>query len=269
MTFEEKRVSRIGVFDSVIGGLTVARELISQFPQTDLVYLGDTARLPYGAKSKETVTRYAVRCVQFLIDANVDQVVVACNTASAHAIPTLRETFVEMPILGVVAPGAQAAVQATQSGVIGVIGTEGTVSSNSYPEAIRALLPSAEVVSLAAPLLVPLAEVGWLDHEVTNLTLKTYLAPLFAEAPAMDTLVLGCTHYPALKPAIARVCKSLNRAVNLVDSAQAVTAALAGSLTPGMSGRRICVTDLPDRFHRVAATFFGEKIRGVEHVDIT
>ena len=269
MMTEQKKMSRIGVFDSGIGGLTVARELISQFPKTDLVYLGDTARLPYGAKSPETVTRYAVRCVQFLIDAGVDQVVVACNTASAHAIPTLRTTFKGIPILGVVAPGARVAVSASKSGVIGVLGTEGTVSSKSYPRAIHALQPDAKVLSLAAPLLVPLAEVGWLDHDVTRLALRTYLEPLFESAPDMDTLVLGCTHYPALKSTIDAVCSSLNRPMTLVDSAEAVTAVLAPTLQDSKAKRRICVTDLPDRFHRVAATFFGDTISEVEHVDIT
>jgi glutamate racemase len=269
MAITSTKARCIGVFDSGIGGLTVARELISRFPKTDLVYLGDTARLPYGAKSPETVTRYAIRCVQFLINAGVDQIVVACNTASAHAIPRLHAKFKTIPILGVVAPGASAAVRATRSGTIGVIGTEGTVASESYPEAIAKIAPNATVVSLAAPLLVPLAEVGWLDHAVTRLTVRTYLQPLLESTPEMDTLVLGCTHYPALKATIADVCKNLGRPMTLVDSAEAVTTTLAPNLTPGSSLRRICVTDLPGRFHQVAATFFGERISVVEHVDIT
>ncbi len=256
-------MSVIGVFDSGIGGLTVAREIAAANPSCDLVYLGDTARLPYGAKSPETVTRYAVRCVRFLVEAGIEVLVVACNTASACALPALKREYPSLDIHGVVDPGARSAVAATRSGAIGVIGTEGTVKSGTYPAAIKALRPDAQVTSLACPLLVPLAEVGWLDHEVTRLTLRTYLVPL-VDGTEIDVLVLGCTHYPVLKTAIGDV---LGPEITLVDSAEAVTADL-GPLA-GTGRRRFCVTDLPERFYRTAETFWREPLGDVEHVDIT
>jgi glutamate racemase len=261
----------IGVFDSGIGGLTVAREIVRAFPEADLVYLGDTARLPYGAKSPETVTRYALRCVEFLIEAGVEVIVVACNTASACALPALRAQWPHVQIMGVVEPGAQAAVSATRSGRIGVIGTEGTIRSGSYVRAIKALRPDAVVAGLACPLLVPLSEVGWLNHDVTHRTLAVYLRELLdTMASPMDALVLGCTHYPVLKPAIRAVLSQLTpgRDIALVDSAEAVAATL-NNTQGGTGNRRFCVTDLPDRFYGVANTFWSEPIATVEHVDIT
>jgi glutamate racemase len=253
----------IGVFDSGIGGLTVAREIVSVYPEADLVYLGDTARLPYGAKSPETVTRYAINCVRFLVAAGIDVLVVACNTATAHALPALRERFPELEIHGVVDPGARAAVAASQTGNVAVIGTEGTVRSECYVRAIQRLAPQVSVHSLACPLLVPLAEVGWLEHAVTRLTLQTYLLPLL-EAYPIDAMVLGCTHYPVLKPAIREV---VGDGIALVDSAEAVSLDL--SPLKGTGQRRFCVTDLPDRFDQVAATFWPGGLASVEHVDIT
>ncbi len=261
----------IGVFDSGIGGLTVARAIVSALPDVDLVYLGDTARLPYGAKSPLTVTRYASRCVGFLAAAGVEAVVVACNTASALALPALREAFPDLPILGVVSPGARAAVTASRTGRIGVIGTEATVRSHSYREAIHALAPTAEVVELPCPLLVPLAEVGWIDHPVTRLTLETYLAPLVRDH-AIDALVLGCTHYPVLEGPIAAVLAALvpDRRIALVDSADAVTRELqALGLSLSLGGRRrFAVTDLPDRFRSMAEAFFGGGGIALEVVDL-
>lgn len=263
----------VGVFDSGIGGLTVAREIARANPRTDLVYLGDTARLPYGAKSPETVTRYAVRCVQFLVKQGVETLVVACNTASACALPTLRATWPGLNILGVVEPGAATAVAASRTGSIGVLGTEGTIRSESYVRAITARLADAHVTGLACPLLVPLAEVGWLDHPVTRLTLDTYLSELLHSGPPgapIDTLVLGCTHYPALKPAFREALRRLapDREIALVDSAEAVTTEL-GPLPAGRGARQIYVTDLPERFFGVASTFWPEQLPPVEHVDIT
>ena len=269
------REKPIGVFDSGIGGLTVAREVCQQLPGLDLVYLGDTARLPYGAKSPDTVTRYALQGVRFLEEAKIEVLVIACNTASACAIPALREAYPNTPVLGVVEPGARAAVAATKSGSIGVIGTQGTVNSDSYREAILALAPDARVTQKACPLLVPLAEVGWLEHEVTELTLKTYLTPLLehtAEHDPIDTLVLGCTHYPALKPAIRSALAKLapTRTIALVDSAEAVTAELAvlTGAKPGQGSRHIYVTDLPKRFAGVAQTFWRAALPEVTHIDL-
>ncbi|MFT5433379.1 MAG: glutamate racemase [Myxococcota bacterium] len=266
-------MSIVGVFDSGIGGLTVAREVSAAFPEVDLYYLGDTARLPYGVKSPATVVRYALRCVEFLVGTGADVIVVACNTATACALPDLQAAWPHKMIVGVIEPGARAAVAASRSAVIGVIGTEATISSASYTRAIHALNPSATVHGLACPLLVPLAEVGWLDHDVTRLTIRTYLKPLFASAPDIDTLVLGCTHYPALKPAIAAVLADmkLGHRVALVDSAEAVTADLRERLA-GVTGgglRELHVTDLPARFASVAATFWRGPLPPVSHVDIT
>jgi len=267
-------VSIIGVFDSGIGGLTVAREIAATFPTADLYYLGDTARLPYGAKSPATVVRYALRCVEFLVGTGADVIVVACNTATACALPALRAEWPEKTIVGVIEPGARAAVAASRSHAVGVIGTEATIGSGSYPAAIRAQLPDARVESLACPLLVPLAEVGWLDHDVTRLTIQTYLEPLFERAPDLDALVLGCTHYPVLKPAIGQVVESLGlgHPVALVDSAVAVTEDLRPLMrrSEGPTGiRRFHVTDLPARFESVAQTFWRDALPEVRHVDIT
>ena len=266
-------MSIVGVFDSGIGGLTVARQIATVYPNADLLYLGDTARLPYGAKSPDTVTRYALRCVEFLVDEGAQIVVVACNTASACALPALRARWPELPVLGVVGPGSRAALAASRSGVIGILGTQGTIASGSYPAAITELEPTATVTGLACPLLVPLAEVGWLDHPVTRLTLQSYLGPLFAANPRLDTLVLGCTHYPVLKPAIAEVIAGLGleQDVELVDSAE-VTARDLGPHLRGEQGtgrRRFHVTDLPTRFEEVVATFWPGSTPEVHHVDIT
>lgn len=252
----------IGIFDSGIGGLTVAAEIGRRLPAEDIIYLGDTARLPYGTKSSATVTRYAERAMELLLRYPVKAVVVACNTATAHALPTLR-TLTDMPVLGVVEPGARSAVAATRSGRIGITGTEATVRSEAYHRAIRALLPDVELTAMPWPLLVPLAEEGWVDHPVARLTAETYLAPM-VEA-GVDTLVLGCTHYPVFKPLIEDVLRQrFGRGdIVLVDSAEAVTTELSDLLdqrqlaAPERAGRRsFFCTDAPERFIRVGSTFF-------------
>lgn len=270
------RDAAIGIFDSGIGGLTVAREIARRLPHESLEYLGDTARLPYGSKSPQTVTRYARKCVQFLRNEPIKAVVVACNTASALALPQL-EAELDVPVLGVVSAGARAAAARSRGGTIGVIGTEGTVRSGSYPRAIQALLPDARMVAHPCPLLVPLAEEGWVDNDVARRTVELYLEPLVAAR--VDTLVLGCTHYPLFKPVIARVFREVwDLDVALVDSAEAVTdelqALLAerGLLRPADSGRpatrRFFCTDAPERFERVGLRFFGEPFDHVGLVDI-
>ncbi|MCK4690907.1 MAG: glutamate racemase, partial [Desulfuromonadales bacterium] len=180
----------IGIFDSGVGGLTVCKEIMRRLPGENLIYLGDTARVPYGTKSAETVEQYALDAADFLVEQGVKLLVVACNTASAVALPVLRERF-QLPVIGVIEPGAQRAVE-SQNRRIGVIGTEGTVNSGRYEEAIRQLLPDARVFTVACPLFVPLAEEGWAEHEVARLTAQEYLQPLLAAQ--IDTLVLGCTH---------------------------------------------------------------------------
>ncbi|MBL8784285.1 MAG: glutamate racemase [Deltaproteobacteria bacterium] len=270
----------VGVFDSGIGGLTVAAEIARRLPEEDLIYLGDTARLPYGTKSAATVVRYSERAVDLLLRYPVKAVVIACNTASAHALEALRK-HTDLPVLGVIEPGARAAAAVTRGGRIGVAGTEATIRSGAYQAAIaNALGTSREalgdrVVTRPWPLLVPLAEEGWVDHPVTRLTIETYLAP-FVEAD-IDTLVLGCTHYPVFKPLIRQVLDDRFRGhpMTLVDSAEALTTELATLLAehdlraPARDGRRsFFCTDAPERFGRVGTVFFGGDVAPVFSVDL-
>jgi glutamate racemase len=259
-------MARIGIFDSGVGGLTVQKAIIERLPALDTVYLGDTARVPYGTKSAEVVTQYSLRNARFLVAQGIDLLVVACNTASAVALPALRAGLA-IPVLGVVEPGARAAARASRSGRIGVIGTQSTVASGAYPAALRALRPDAEVVSAACPLFVPLAEEGWTDPEddVVRLVARRYLGPL--AAARVDTLVLGCTHYPLLRGAIERTLPG----VELVDSARAIAAEVAARLggPPGARGTHaFFVTDVPARFLQVAERFLGQPVRAAEQVDI-
>lgn len=272
----------IGLFDSGIGGLTVARELARRLPHEDLIYLGDTARLPYGTKSASTVIRYSERAVDLLCRYPIKAVVIACNTASAHALTALR-SHTELPVLGVIEPGARAAVAASRGGRLGIMATEATVRSGAYQRAIGQLEGLGEAaladrcLARAAPLLVPLAEEGWVDHPVTRLTLETYLQP-FVDA-GCDTLVLGCTHYPVMKPLIREVLKQRfgldEAALALVDSAEAVTDELEHLLearalrAPARDGRySFFCTDAPERFSRVGTTFFGGDVAPVFPVDL-
>jgi len=258
----------VGVFDSGIGGLTVVRELLRQLPHEHLVYFGDTARVPYGNKSPETVRRYSREILAFLEGQGVKMVVVACNTASAHALEDLQRAA-PVPVEGVVGPGARAAVRASRSGHIGVIGTAGTMKSGAYARAIRALAGDARVVEQACPLFVPLVEEGWLDHEVTRLVAREYLAPLARQG--MDTLVLGCTHYPLLKPLLHEI---LGPDIVLIDSAEETARAVAAELKEsalegdpaGRADVRFVVSDAPEQFERVGARFLGERVKDVQTV---
>ncbi len=266
-------MARIGIFDSGVGGLTVQRAILDALPGADTLYLGDTARVPYGTKSADTVTQYSLRNARFLIWQGIDLLVVACNTASAVALPALRAAL-KVPVLGVVEPGARAAAAATRSGRIGVIGTPGTIASGAYQAAIRALRPEAAVTARACPLFVPLAEEGWTEpgDEVVAGVARRYLAPLAGEG--IDTLVLGCTHYPLLKEAIGAALPG----VALVDSAETVAAEVRGLLgaEPAASaapdGReaehRFYVTDAPERFLAVARRFLGRPVESASHVDV-
>ena len=269
-----KRKAAIGVFDSGIGGLTVAREIANRLPNESLLYLGDTARLPYGRKSAETIVKYAVRNVSFLAKEKLKAIVVACNTVSAVALPHLRQRF-DLPILGVVDPGARAAVNASVTRRIGVIGQEGTIRSRSYERAIQTLDPKAHVVQQACPLLVPLAEEGWVDTDVARLVIRRYCRAF--EDTNVDTLVLGCTHYPLFREQIAEEApRVLGRPLTLVDSATTVTADLVELLTgQGLRNpaaedgtRRFTMTDLPERFQRAADRFFGAPFDRLEQVDL-
>jgi glutamate racemase len=268
-----KKDAAIGIFDSGIGGLTVAREIANQLPHEHLVYLGDTARLPYGSKSAETVIKYAVRNVSFLVRSSLKAVVVACNTASAVVLPALRE-IVKVPVLGVIEPGARAAVAATRSGIIGIIGQPGTIRSGRYESAVLQLLSSARVYSRATPLLVPLAEEGWLRTEVSRLVLQEYLEPLVAHD--IDTLVLGCTHYPLFKPELAELfATKFQREVTLVDSAVSLARELRSTLADadllresGEAMYRFFATDSTETFMKVGTNFWGRDFPQVLHVDL-
>jgi glutamate racemase len=259
-------MTRIGIFDSGVGGLTVQRALLEALPGADTIYLGDTARVPYGTKSAATVTQYALRNARVLQARGIDLLVVACNTASAVALPALREAL-PVPVLGVVEPGARAAVKATRSGRIGVIGTAGTIGSGAYQAALSALRPGVEVMARACPLFVPLAEEGWTDpaDEVVRGVVQRYLAPL--AAARIDTLVLGCTHYPLLKEAIAAALPG----VTLVDSAETVAAEVKALLpaSPERGASHLfLVTDTPEKFLAVAGRFLGRPVEAAEHVDV-
>lgn len=257
----------VGIFDSGVGGLTVFREVERALPYQDLLYFGDTARVPYGTRSAETVVRYALEATQFMAGHGVSLLVVACNTASSVALAKMAE-MADVPVLGVIDPGARRAVSQSESGRIGVIGTRATIDSGAYPRAIRALRGDATVISIACPLFVPLAEEGWSGDAVARQVAERYLAPM--KQAAVDTLVLGCTHYPLLRETIAEV---MGPAVTLVDSAEAVaeearlrleaSEPCVGSHAPT---HRFFVSDVPGPFQQVAERFLGREIRHIERI---
>ncbi|MBT8479747.1 MAG: glutamate racemase [Gemmatimonadetes bacterium] len=260
----------IGVFDSGLGGLTVLRAIRERLPAEGTVYLGDTARVPYGPKAAETIRRYAIEATDFLLDSGVKAIVVACNTATARALPEV-EARAGVPVLGVVEPGGRAAATASREGRIGVIGTRGTISSRAYNAVIHSHRPDAVVLEQACPLFVPLVEEGWTEDEVTRLTAERYLAPLLEQG--IDTLVLACTHYPLLKPLLARV---VGDDVALIDSAESTAASLERLLlseslsnTSGLSTpARYYVTDEAARFDLLARRLLGEEVDHLEVVSV-
>jgi glutamate racemase len=257
----------IGIFDSGVGGLTVAARIMERLPDERIVYLGDTARVPYGPKSADSVQRYSRQIAGWLLEQDAKVVVVACNTATAHALPVLTAES-PVPVIGVIEPGARAAVAATRNGHIGVIGTSGTIASGAYHRAITTLAPAAVVTGCACPLFVPLVEEGWLQHPATRLIAESYLSPLLSAA--IDTLVLGCTHYPLLAPVIADV---VGPGVTLVDSANETARAvedllrdthLTASAAGAARGHRFVATDAPDGFRRLAQRIIGPVVDRVE-----
>jgi len=262
----------IGVFDSGIGGLTVFKALREALPPGErLLYLGDTARVPYGIKSDETVVRYALEGARFLARRGMKALVVACNTMSAVALPDLQQRM-KLPVVGVIGPGAEAACRVTKSQVIGVIGTSATIKSGAYARAIANHQPKARVVGRACPLFVPLAEEGWVDNEVARATATLYLRDLVAEG--IDTLVLGCTHYPLLASVIG---EAVGPEVRLVDSARATAVVVRerlvergllneGPASPG--GDLFYVTDSSERFREVGSRFLGGPLERLEQIDI-
>lgn len=263
----------IAVFDSGIGGLTVVRALRNALPREDLVYLGDTARVPYGGRGPETVVRYARQCARFLVDRGIKMLVVACNTVSAVALDMLRVEF-DLPVVGVIEPSARAAARATRSGRIAVIGTEGTIRSGAYERALAATSTRCEILGQSAPLLVPLVEEGWIEGDVPRLAVERYLTPLCDRG--VDVLVLGCTHYPVLRPLIDEVLAGLSsHRVATVSSADAaandVHATLQARGLQRASGRgttRFFVTDRPEQFVRVGTTVFGVEVESAGLVDL-
>ena len=266
----------IGIFDSGVGGLTVLQALAKRFPAESFLYLGDTARVPYGAKSARTVERYTIQVADFLIKRGVKALVAACNTASALGLPALR-THCQLPVLGVIQPGCQAALRALQHnniahGKVGIIGTRSTIASGMYPHNIALLDPVIQVTSLSCPLFVPLVEEGWVDHPATVMIVREVLSTFSKTKP--DVLILGCTHYPVLKPVITQV---LGPSVTLVDSAEAVGEALQQLMdklivpAPLDSEQSLVfmVTDVADRFQEVARWFLNDfVVENVEMIDL-
>ena len=260
----------IGIFDSGLGGLTVAHAIFERLPRESTLYFGDTARVPYGPKSPDTVRRYSLEIVNWLLGRGVKAIVIACNTSTAHALAAVREAS-PVPVLGVIEPGARAAVAAADGQPIGVIGTAGTIKSRAYERAIRQLAPHAEIVSRACPLLVPMVEEGWLNHPATELVAEEYLAPV--RGRNVTTLVLGCTHYPLLKPLLQEV---IGIGVRLIDSGAETATALEEILQQGDLAapqdapvtHGFYVSDDPERFRRVGAGFLGQRVSDAEVISL-
>jgi len=271
----------IGVFDSGVGGLTVLRALRRELPGRDFIYLGDTARLPYGTKSAASVVRYAEQAADALVARGLSCLVIACNTASAVALDALRRRYAPLPVVGVIEPGAAAAVAASRSGRIAVIATEGTVNAGAYDAAIRRLRPGARVLSAACALFVALAEEGWTEGEIVELTIRRYLEPLLQAAAPPDVLLLGCTHFPVLAAAIRQAMgqvmgEAMDQGLAIVDSAATTASVVRSELrdATGPAGSRgsvrLLATDGVARFARVGGRFLGEAIAAdaVELVDL-
>jgi glutamate racemase len=259
----------IGVFDSGVGGLTVVKELIAQLPGEDLIYFGDTARVPYGIKSQETVIKFSIENILFLLKQDVKLICVACNTVSSFALPVIKNHF-KIPIVGVITPAVREAVYATQNKKIGVIGTRGTIRSRAYEDEIKALDPKIKVTALSCPLFVPFAEEGLLEGSAVLEVARNYLKPL--KEARVDTVILGCTHYPLLKPVIRRV---LGPEVKLIDSAKQVAMEVKrilsaeNILSKSRKGkRRFYVSDNPEWFTGLAKSFLGEPIKGAKKVSV-
>lgn len=257
----------IGVFDSGIGGLTVLKALQERFPNESYVYIGDTARLPYGTKSPDTVIRYSEGLAKAVLKHNVKAIVIACNTASTHALDAVQRIAADIPVLGMIKPAAKAAIAATRNNNIGVIATYGTVASGAYAKAIRKLRPEIEVSSQACQLLVALAEEGWAKEKIAKDALRKYLEPVFDRQNRPDTLILGCTHFPLFADAIAEI---LGPDVTLINSGAAAAQELAIVENESETHIRFFATDDPSRFAVNAAKFFGREISAhdVELIDI-
>lgn len=265
----------IGVFDSGIGGLTVAREIMRQMPNEKIVYFGDTARVPYGSKSRETVTRYSRQIVRFLLERKVKAIAIACNTASAYALPEI-ERECPVPVIGVIRPGARTACDCTKNGRIGVIGTRATVSSGSYTEFIHQIMPEAQVFAQACPLLVPIVEEGLWEDPVTDEITRRYMASLLHHG--IDTLIMGCTHYPLIRKTIGRAAGDKIALINpAYETAMELRSLLGGldlladhrpALGTGVPQYRFYVSDMADQFQQFANSIIKYGILASEKIDI-
>jgi glutamate racemase len=272
MTPSASNSPTIGVFDSGFGGLTVLRALLPLIPSANYIYLGDTARLPYGSKSRETIARYAVSSAKFLHQQGAELLVIACNTATALALEDIQQAL-PIPVIGVVQPGAQAALAAStpSKDSVLVLATAATVQSHAYTHALNAL--GLKAYEKACPLLVPLVEEGWIDHPVTDDVLKIYLTEALNAAPETRTLLLGCTHYPLIQPAIQRVLASLGHPLTIIDSAHATAAAVATHV-PDITGTAneptstFYATDSIEKFQRLGSNFLGQPLKEVHLLDL-
>ncbi|TAK65453.1 MAG: glutamate racemase [Bacteroidetes bacterium] len=270
INYKQEQAKPIGVFDSGIGGLTVVRALIKRLPHENIVYFGDTARVPYGSKSPQTVREYADEDTAFLIGKNVKMIVIACNTVSSVAIDVVQKRA-KIPVVGVIVPGAKAASEATRNNRIGVIGTVGTIKSNAYTNAIRLENATATVTAQACPLFVPLAEEGWIEHKATELIAKEYLFPL--KLAKIDTLVLGCTHYPILSETISAV---LGGEITLIDSGEATAKEVERLLieqqlknaSTHKANLQFYVSDIPHKFTEIGERFLGQTLGRVRQATL-
>lgn len=260
----------IGLFDSGIGGLTVAQQVMSLMPHENIVYFGDTARVPYGSKSSETVIEYSLQAQGFLESIGVKMIIIACNTASSVALEAVR-SVASVPVLGVIEPGATAASAATRSRIVGVIGTEGTIRSQAYQQALRHMLPDVTVLDRACPLFVSLAEEGYSHHEVTKIMAREYLQPMLARS--IDTLILGCTHYPVLEPSIASIAGSgvtlINPAVATAELARATLESMdLLNASASLPRHTYYLSDFPHKFVEVGERFLGHRLEHVHRISL-
>ncbi len=257
----------IGIFDSGIGGLTVLQEIHKTLPNEDILYLGDTARVPYGIRSEETVTKYSFECINFLLQKKIKLLVIACNTVSAVSLQEIIKK-VDIPVIGVIEPGARAAISMSKSGKIGVIGTEATINAKAYSKAIKAISDKVEIYELACPLFVPLVEEGWTDDIIAKLTAERYLSNL--KYKEIDTIVLGCTHYPLLKKVISEVMGPINIVDSAIETSRAVKEVLNGSNLlndqKNISTKKYFVTDSTLKFSLLAKRLLNEKINNIEKI---
>jgi len=264
------KTAPIGIFDSGIGGLTVVKRIISMLPNENIVYFGDTARVPYGSKSNSTVVEYATQDAQFLINKNVKLIIVACNTASSVALDTLQNKY-DIPIIGMIEPGSKLALEKTKNGRIGVIGTNSTINNKAYSEQLNELDKGLKIIEKSCPLFVPIAEEGWLDHEATKLIAMEYLQD-FIDAD-VDTLILGCTHYPLLAETIQKI---MGESVSLIDSGFAASLQVENYLegrgvrndSVQLGTKQFYVSDLPNKFKSIAERFLGSEVNQIKKIDV-